>query len=47
LVPLLIGGLAELTGLRTAMFFIFVTLGYIFSIGIWARPIIKNKTIFN
>ncbi len=45
LVPLLIGGLAELIGLRYAMFFIFVTLGYIFSIGIWAKPIISNATV--
>jgi fucose permease len=45
LVPLLIGGLAELIGLRAAMFFIFVTLGYIFSIGIWAKPIVSNATI--
>ncbi|HJZ41511.1 MAG TPA: sugar MFS transporter [Bacteroidales bacterium] len=45
LVPLLIGGLAELIGLRLAMFFIFVTLAYIFSIGIWANPIVANATI--
>ena len=45
LVPLLIGGLAELIGLRFAMFIIFLTLGYIFSIGIWAKPIISNATI--
>jgi fucose permease len=45
LVPLLVGGLAELIGLRYAMFFIFVTLGYIFSIGIWAKPIVSNATI--
>jgi fucose permease len=45
LVPLLIGGLAELIGLRAAMFFIFVTLGYIFSIGIWAKPIVSNATV--
>ncbi|MBN1790922.1 MAG: sugar MFS transporter [Bacteroidales bacterium] len=45
LVPLLIGGLAELVGLRYAMFFIFVTLGYIFSTGIWAKPIITNATM--
>lgn len=45
LVPLLIGGLAELIGLRYAMFFIFITLGYIFSIGIWAKPIISNATM--
>ncbi|NVO21261.1 MAG: MFS transporter [Bacteroidetes bacterium] len=43
-VPLLIGGLGELIGLKSAMFFLFITLGYIFSIGIWARPLVKNKT---
>jgi fucose permease len=45
LVPLLVGGLADLIGLRYAMFFIFITLGYIFSIGIWAKPIVTNATI--
>jgi fucose permease len=44
-VPLLIGGLAEWVGLRLAMLFLFVTLGYIFSIGIWARPLVTNATI--
>jgi hypothetical protein len=27
------------------MFFIFITLAYIFSISIWAKPIISNATI--
>lgn len=45
IVPLIIGGLAELTGLRTAMLFLFITLGYIFSIGIWARPLVTNARI--
>jgi fucose permease len=45
IVPLLIGGLGELIGLRFAMFFLYITLGYIFSIGIWAKPIINNSTI--
>jgi len=45
LVPLLIGGIAELVGLRLAMFLLFVTMGYIFSIGIWAHPIVTNATI--
>ena len=44
-VPLLVGGLAEWVGLRLAMLFLFVTLGYIFSIGIWARPLVTNATI--
>ena len=27
------------------MFVLYLTLGYIFSIGIWARPLIVNETI--
>jgi hypothetical protein len=27
------------------MCFLFLTLGFIFSIGFWAKPIITNKTI--
>jgi fucose permease len=44
IVPLLIGGLGEIIGLRFAMSFLYVTLGYIFSIGIWAKPMITNIT---
>ncbi|MGB9747452.1 MAG: MFS transporter [Bacteroidales bacterium] len=44
-VPLIIGGLADLFGLRIGMLFLYLTLGYIFSIGIWARPLVNNKTI--
>jgi fucose permease len=45
LVPLIIGWLGDLVGLRLAMLFLFVTLGYILSIAFWAKPIIDNKTI--
>jgi fucose permease len=44
-VPLIIGGLAELVGLRYAMLFLFITLGYVLSIGLWAKPLIKNETV--
>src|SRR5690606_12510623 len=44
-VPPIIGGLAELVGLRVGMTFLFITLGYVFSVGMWARPLIKNQTI--
>jgi len=44
-VQLLIGGLADLTTLRIAMMFNFVTLGYILSISIWAKPLVRNKTV--
>lgn len=45
IVPLIIGGLAELVGLRWAMLVLLLTLGYIFSIGIWAKPLVTNATI--
>lgn len=45
-VQILIGGLGNLFGLRTAMVLIYVTLGYILSIGFWAKPLVTNKTIF-
>ncbi len=44
-VPLIVGGLAELLGLRFAMLFLLITLGYILSIGIWARPLVTNATV--
>jgi FHS family L-fucose permease-like MFS transporter len=45
IVPLIIGWLGDRIGLRFGMFFLYVTMGYILSIGFWARPIIVNKTI--
>jgi len=45
LVPLIIGAIGDLIGLRGGMIFLYITLGYIFSIGFWANPLIKNKTI--
>lgn len=44
-VPLIIGGIAELTGLKLAMMIMFITLGYILYIGLWARPIINNSVV--
>lgn len=46
-VPLIIGGLAEIVGLQMAMLFLLVSLGYILSIGLWAKPLINNDTIGN
>jgi MFS transporter, FHS family, L-fucose permease len=45
LLPPVIGFLGGLVGLRQGMFVLYLTLGYILSIGIWARPLIANKTI--
>jgi fucose permease len=45
LIPLIIGWLGDMFGLRTGMMFLIITLSYILSIGFWAKPIISNKTI--
>ena len=44
-VPLLIGALADSVGLRAAMFLLLVPLGYIFAIGIWAKPLVSNARV--
>lgn len=44
-VPLIVGGLAEWLGLQLAMLFVLLTLGYIFSIGLWAKPLVNNETV--
>jgi len=46
-VQLLIGGLGDLIGLRAAMMFLYITFGYMLSIGFWAKPLVTNKTIFD
>ena len=45
IVPLIIGALSDTVGLRGGMTFIYITLGFIFSIGFWAKPLINNKTV--
>jgi FHS family L-fucose permease-like MFS transporter len=45
--PLVIGRLGDFLGLRTGMLVLYVTLGYILSIGFWAKPLITNQTVFN
>jgi fucose permease len=45
IVQLLIGGISDLSSLKTGMMFLFLSLGYILSISFWAKPIIKNKTV--
>lgn len=44
-IQLFIGWLGDMFGLRAGMSFVFFTLAYILSIGIWANPIITNETI--
>jgi fucose permease len=44
IVPLIIGRLGDLVGLRAGMVFLYVTFGCVLSVGLWARPIITNAT---
>ncbi len=46
-VQVLIGGLGNLFGLRAGMMFLYITFGYMLSIGFWAKPLVTNKTIFD
>ncbi len=45
IVQLIVGGIGDAVSIRVGMLFVVVTLGYIFSISFWAKPIINNKTI--
>jgi fucose permease len=47
IVPLIIDWLGDTFGLRNGMLFLYLSMGYILLIGFWAKPIIKNKTIFD
>ncbi len=47
IMPLIIGGLAEWIGLQFAMFTLIITLCYILSVGLWAKPLVNNATIKN
>ena len=44
-VPLIIGRLGDVAGLRVGMMCLYVTFGCVLSLGLWAKPIIANATI--
>ena len=45
IMPLIVGWLGDILGLRFGMCSLFLTLGFILSIGFWAKPLVTNKTI--
>jgi fucose permease len=45
ILPLLVGMLGDLIGLRGGMFFLLIPLLFILSIGFWAKPLVNNSTI--
>ncbi|ESQ88100.1 MFS transporter [Asticcacaulis benevestitus] len=45
--PLIVGTLGELVSLRTSLLLVFVMLFYMLSISFWARPLVRNATLFD
>jgi len=45
ILPLIVGSLGDAFGLRIGMLFVFISLGYILSIGFWSKPLITNQII--
>ena len=45
LVPLIIGSLGDMIGLRYALVFLYLTLAYILFLAYYAKPMINNKTV--
>ncbi len=43
-VPLVIGKIGDLAGLRTGMLFLYLTFACVLSVGLWAQPIVTNAT---
>ncbi len=44
-VPLAVGQIGNVLGLRTGLLLVYLTLGYILSIGFWAKPLVDNATV--
>ena len=45
IIPVVIGRIGDYAGLRSGMTFLYVTFGFVLSVGFWARPLITNATI--
>jgi fucose permease len=44
-VPVIIGSIGDHLGLRAGCAFLYVTFGFVLSVGFWAKPLISNATI--
>jgi fucose permease len=47
IIPVVIGRIGDYAGLRSGMTFLYLTFGFVLSVGFWARPLIANATISN
>ena len=44
--PVLIGRIGDLAGLRSGLALLYVTFGIVLTVGFWARPLVSNATIY-
>lgn len=44
-IPAIIGQIGDHFGLRTGLLLLYVTFGYVFSVGFWAKPLVNNATL--
>ena len=44
-IPAVTGQIADHFGLKTGLLLLYVTFGYVFSVGFWAKPLINNATL--
>jgi FHS family L-fucose permease-like MFS transporter len=45
LVPVVIGRIGDYIGLRNGVAFLYLTFGFVFSVGFWAKPLVNNATL--
>ncbi|MDP9160314.1 MAG: MFS transporter [Acidobacteriota bacterium] len=45
IVPVIIGRIGDYAGLRTGVAFLYLTYGFILTVGFWAKPLITNATL--
>jgi MFS transporter, FHS family, L-fucose permease len=45
IVPLIIGAIGDVLGLRAGMMFLYLTFGWVLCVSFWARPLIVNATL--
>jgi MFS transporter, FHS family, L-fucose permease len=45
IVPMLIGGIGDRFGLRAGLLVLYLTFGYVLSVGFWARPLVSNALL--
>jgi hypothetical protein len=44
-IPVVIGRIGDYAGLRSGVAFLYVTFGFVLSVGFWAKPLITNATV--